>query len=112
MITNLREIGLAPMEGQEKATGENFVYFDAMVNGNEVERKKPYPDIFLEAARRINTAPEYCWVVEDSIGGIQAARSAGMRCLALLTSFSEAEVKNAGPDIIVRDLSFIEPEKL
>ena len=108
MMANLREIGLVP--GDDSTGGESF--FDAMINGLDVERRKPFPDIFLEAARRINTAPEKCWVIEDAVGGIQAAKAAGMRCLALLTTFSEEEIKNAGPDLIVQDLSFIEPAML
>lgn len=100
MITNLREIGM----------DESF--FNATVNGLEVERRKPFPDIFLEAARRIAESPERCWVVEDSVGGVTAAKAAGMRCLALLTTFPEAEIKKAGADIIVRDLSHISPDKL
>jgi HAD superfamily hydrolase (TIGR01509 family) len=103
MTASLQAIGLA---------GEGAVFFDAMVNGLEVERRKPFPDIFLEAARRINVEPERCWVVEDSVGGLAAARAAGMRCLALLTTFPESEIKNAGADIIVRDLSCIGPERL
>jgi len=106
MMANLKEIGLVPADGP----GE--VFFDALVNGLDVQRKKPFPDIFLEAARRINIAPEYCWVVEDSVGGIQAAKAAGMRCLALLTTFKEAEIKKAGPDLITRDLSNFSPENL
>ena len=105
MMASLREIGMASEAGSP-------VFFDAMVNGLEVERRKPFPDIFLEAARRISMAPENCWVVEDSLGGIKAAKAAGMRCLALLTTFSEAEVRDAVPDLIARDLSCIEPEKL
>jgi beta-phosphoglucomutase-like phosphatase (HAD superfamily) len=77
-----------------------------------VERRKPFPDIFLEAARRLAISPQYCWVVEDSIGGVQAAKVAGMRCLGLLTSFPEGKIRNAGADLIVRDLSAIEPEAL
>ena len=105
MTASLREIGMAADAGGP-------VFFDDMVNGLDVERRKPFPDIILEAARRINTAPEHCWVVEDSIGGVKAAKAAGMRCLALLTTFSEEEIKKENPDIIVRDLSFIGPEKL
>jgi HAD superfamily hydrolase (TIGR01509 family) len=100
MTINLKEIGFVP----------NEQFFDALVNGLDVERKKPFPDIFLEAARRINITPEHCWVIEDSVGGIQAAKAAGMRCLALLTTFNEENVKNAGPDMIVQDLSCISPE--
>jgi HAD superfamily hydrolase (TIGR01509 family) len=103
MTASLEAIGLSEAGGG---------FFDATVNGLEVERRKPFPDIFLEAARRIGAAPECCWVVEDSTGGIAAAKAAGMRCLALLTTFPEAEVKQAGPDIIARDLSCIAPGQL
>jgi beta-phosphoglucomutase-like phosphatase (HAD superfamily) len=107
MIASLREIGLAG-----EATDAGGVFFDAVVNGLDVKRHKPFPDVFLEAARRIGTAPEQCWVVEDSTGGVIAAKTAGMRCLALLTTFPEAEIKKAGADIIVQDLSRIGPEEL
>ena len=106
MVTNLKEIGLLDVSADDQ------VFFDTLVNGLDVERKKPFPDIFLEAARRVNISPEDCWVVEDSVGGIQAAKAAGMRCLALLTTFSENDVKNAGADIIARDLSVISPEQI
>jgi beta-phosphoglucomutase-like phosphatase (HAD superfamily) len=105
MMANLKGIGLAP----ESETAEAEIFFDATVNGLDVERRKPFPDLFLEAARRINIEPEYCWVVEDSVGGVKAAKAAGMRCLALLTTFSEAEVMEAGADIIIRDLSHTGP---
>jgi len=105
MMTNLRETGLLPPEDAEGGA----VSFDAMVNGLDVERKKPFPDIFLEAARRIHTEPERCWVVEDSTGGVRAAKAAGMRCLALLTTFSEEEIKKEDPDIIIQDLSHVGP---
>jgi HAD superfamily hydrolase (TIGR01509 family) len=97
MKASLEEIGLG---------GPSF---DAYVTGNDVERRKPFPDIFLEAARRIDTAPEFCWVVEDSVGGVRAAKAAGMRCLALLTTFPEAEIRAEQPDIVVKDLSFANP---
>jgi HAD superfamily hydrolase (TIGR01509 family) len=100
MMISLKEIGFVP----------NDQFFDALVNGLDVERKKPFPDIFLEAARRINVDPRLCWVVEDSVGGIKAAKAAGMRCLALLTTFKEEDVKNAGADIITQDLSCISAE--
>jgi len=61
--------------------------FDQLVNGLEVERKKPFPDIYLEAARRLQLLPEECLVVEDAISGIEAANAAGCKCLALSTSF-------------------------
>ncbi|MDR2185992.1 MAG: HAD-IA family hydrolase [Treponema sp.] len=120
MMASLTEIGLVKPQVSAAEVGlataiaiaaENTV-FDAMVNGLDVERRKPFPDIFLEAARRIETAPECCWVVEDSVGGVSAAKTAGMRCLALLTTFPEEEIKAAGADIAVKDLSCISPQAL
>jgi len=57
--------------------------FEATVSSEEVERGKPAPDVFLEAARRLRIAPERCAVVEDSGNGIRAAHAAGMRVLAI-----------------------------
>lgn len=55
---------------------ENLLHrFDTIVCGNEVERSKPYPDIFLEAARRLDTPPSHCYVCEDSYNGIRAAHN-------------------------------------
>jgi beta-phosphoglucomutase len=61
--------------------------FDETVNGLEVEHKKPQPDIYIEAARRLNLKPEECLVVEDAVSGIKAGKTAGCKCLALETSF-------------------------
>jgi HAD superfamily hydrolase (TIGR01509 family) len=52
---------------------------DALVGGDEVERGKPEPDIFLLAAARLQTAPDACVVLEDSEPGVRAALAAGMR---------------------------------
>jgi len=57
--------------------------FEAVVSGAEVARGKPAPDVFLEAAKRLGVAPEACVVIEDSERGVQAARAAGMRCVAI-----------------------------
>ena len=53
--------------------------FEATVSSEEVERGKPAPDVFLEAARRLGVPPERCAAVEDSANGIRAAHAAGMR---------------------------------
>ena len=74
--------------------------FTAIVVGEDVKRLKPYPDIFLEAARRINVAPAACCVIEDAINGVQAAKAAGMRCVAVTTSFSADALLDAGADAV------------
>ena len=91
MEINLREIGLSAET------------FDATVNGLEVVHKKPSPEIYLTAAQRIGVEPNHCLVVEDAINGVQAAKSAGMYCLALTTSFNAEQLNQA--DWICKDLS-------
>jgi HAD superfamily hydrolase (TIGR01509 family) len=56
-------------------------YFSAIVGGEKIEKGKPAPDIFLEAAKFLNTKPEYCVVIEDSENGVKAAKTAGMKCI-------------------------------
>jgi beta-phosphoglucomutase-like phosphatase (HAD superfamily) len=55
--------------------------FQAVVTSEDVTRQKPAPDIFLEAARRIGVAPEYCRAYEDTDLGMQAIRAAGMEAV-------------------------------
>ena len=57
--------------------------FEATVSSEEVERGKPAPDVFLEAARRLDVDPDRCAAVEDSANGIRAAHAAGMRVIAI-----------------------------
>ncbi len=56
-------------------------WFDAIVGAEDTERHKPEPDVFLEAARRIDTSPASCAVFEDSELGLEAGRRAGMTVL-------------------------------
>ena len=57
--------------------------FKATVSSEEVERGKPAPDVYLEAARRLGVAPERCVAIEDSANGIRSAKAAGMRVVAI-----------------------------
>jgi beta-phosphoglucomutase-like phosphatase (HAD superfamily) len=58
-------------------------YFDVSVAGDEVARPKPAPDVYVEAAERLGTAPRDCLAVEDSEPGARAAVAAGMRVIAV-----------------------------
>ncbi len=55
-----------------------FDHFDTVVTGEDVEKGKPEPDIFLLAAKRLNASPARCVVFEDSDSGVRAAHRAGM----------------------------------
>lgn len=57
--------------------------FDAVVSREDYARRKPAPDAFLEAARRLGLAPGRCLVVEDAERGLEAAAAAGMACVAV-----------------------------
>lgn len=60
-------------------------FFDAIVSADEVDRGKPDPAIFLEAASRLGLPPGRCVVVEDSPAGLEAARRAGMCSVGILS---------------------------
>jgi HAD superfamily hydrolase (TIGR01509 family) len=57
--------------------------FDAVVTGDEVAHRKPAPDVYLEAARRLGADPARSVAIEDSSPGITAARAAGMKAIAI-----------------------------
>ena len=71
---------------------------DAIARGDEGLTGKPTPAIFLAAAQRVGIAPEHCIVFEDAPFGIEAARRAGMRAVAICTSNTPEEL--AGPHVI------------
>jgi len=69
--------------------------FDAVVVGEDVANKKPHPEIFLTAIKKLGLESRQCLVVEDAVNGVAAARAAGARCLALTTSFSTDQLSEA-----------------
>jgi beta-phosphoglucomutase len=99
LIDRLRESGV-PMALATSAPEPNVVHtltelgladaFAVIVRGDQVPRGKPAPDVFLEAARRLNVAPQDCLVFEDAPMGVEAAHAAGMSVVALTTSFKAA----------------------
>ncbi len=80
------------------AAGIDDNLFDVIVCGEDVVHKKPAPDIFLLAARRLDVDPADCLVVEDAISGIRAAKAAGMACVAVTSSFGTERLIEAGAD--------------
>ena len=62
---------------------------DIIVNGDEVRKKKPAPDIYLKAIKRLNFQPNDCLAVEDSPAGILSAKSAGLKCIGVINQYSD-----------------------
>lgn len=77
--------------------------FQALVSGEDVRQGKPHPESFLLAARRLGVPPERCQVVEDAPAGVEAARRAGMACLALTSSHPPEDLRAA--DWVVESLA-------
>ncbi len=79
--------------------------FDCIVAGDHVKKGKPHPEPYLEAARILGVGPGECVVVENAPFGIEAAKRAGMYCIALTTSLPREYLKKA--DIVVENLEEI-----
>lgn len=88
-----------------KAARIDLDKFDAFINGDMVERKKPDPEIYLTAAQALGLPPSECVVVEDAVEGIKAAKAAGMRCIAITNSFPAERLVEA--DLVVSSAEHI-----
>ena len=92
------------------AVGLKESMFDTIVNGLDVERKKPFPDIYIKAAERLGVHTSECLVIEDAINGIEAGLAAGCKCLGLTTTFEVAQLHRA--HWVAADLSSIPDEAI
>ncbi len=77
------------------------VFFDVIVTGDKVERKKPYPDPYLKAVSELEADKEYSCVVENAPCGIMSAKSAGLFCVAIKTTLSDEHLRLA--DVIAKN---------
>jgi HAD superfamily hydrolase (TIGR01509 family) len=80
-------------------------FFSSVVTASDVAQGKPKPDIFLRAAKLLETAPSECWVIEDSKPGIAAGLAAGMRVIAITNTHPAAELDRA--DYVVKSYAEI-----
>ncbi len=83
-------------------------YFDAVADGNEINKSKPDPEVFLLAAKKLGLPPEDCVVVEDADAGIKAAAAAGMKAVGV-GSASNCPTK---ADVKAKDLSFVSIDEI
>jgi HAD superfamily hydrolase (TIGR01509 family) len=85
--------------------------FDAVITGEDFERGKPDPQIFLAAASKIGIEPARCAVLEDSINGLKGARAAGMLAIGITNSFP-ADALKPHADVVVSTLEDLSPTKI
>jgi HAD superfamily hydrolase (TIGR01509 family) len=86
-------------------------FFEATVSSEEVQRGKPSPDVYLEAARRLGADPAGSAAVEDSRSGILSASAAGMRVVAIPNKrFPPDEEALAAADVIIPSINELTPD--
>jgi HAD superfamily hydrolase (TIGR01509 family) len=82
--------------------------FGVVVTGDEVQRGKPHPDIYLRTAKRLGSSPEECLVIEDALAGVSAAKAANMRVAAIPdTRFVDPREYEMKADYVLGSLSEI-----
>ena len=79
--------------------------FRAVVTGNDVERGKPDPDLFLLAAQALQIDPGRILVCEDAVAGVLAAKTAGMKCVGIAANGRKSLLRQTGADLVVKDFA-------
>ena len=103
-------VGLASMNNQSVIVhmlkaNDLEKYFKVVLTAESISHSKPNPEIFLKIATKLKTNPQNCLVVEDSLFGVRAAKSANMSCIAVTTgAYSKKELEGEKPDLIVKTL--------
>ena len=79
-------------------------YFASIVTGDDVSRPKPDPEIYIQAAERLTLAPAKCVAFEDSFVGIESAKRASMKCVAIASTFPAEELRSqTQADLVVKN---------
>lgn len=82
--------------------------FDADVSGRDFAHGKPDPEIFLTAAQELQRSPQRCFVVEDAVSGIKAAKAGGMEGLGIARAGDSAMLAEARADLVVTSLDDVD----
>ncbi len=93
------------MEINLDVMGLDRAWFKALIHGKDIERKKPFPDIYEKAADKMGIVPIDCIVFEDATNGVEAAKSAKALCGGITTSFSRQQLLDKGVDFTINGLS-------
>ncbi len=84
--------------------------FEAIVTGNDIERGKPNPDVFLRAASGLGVNPDECLVFEDAVLGVEASKRANIKCIGVDRYGNPQRLNKA--DLVIDDLSEFNSDKL
>jgi beta-phosphoglucomutase len=82
--------------------------FDADLSGRDFEHGKPDPEIFLTSAGELRVVPEHCFVVEDAVSGVQAAKAGGMAALGVARADDRELLESANADLVVTSLDEVD----
>ncbi len=85
-------------------------YLTALVSGETVPHGKPAPDIFLKAAQALAVEPAHCLVIEDAVAGVEAAHTAGMRCISVAGNRDLPGLRLA--ELMVKSLTEVDVERV
>ena len=85
-------------------------HFEVIVDHGRSPRPKPDPEVFLMAMRDLGVQPRECWIIEDSLNGIVAAKAAGWVTVGITTTFDTGRLSAAGADVVVD--SFVELQRV
>ncbi|MFH0869887.1 MAG: HAD family phosphatase [archaeon] len=85
-------------------------YFKVIITADHIAKGKPDPEIFLKAAERLKVSPRDCVVFEDAPNCVRAAKAGGMKCVAITTTHTKGELKEA--DLVIDSFSDIDVSKI
>lgn len=119
LLTELKQAGVKLAIASSASIHDiNFVldrihvrdYFDVIVDGSQVSKGKPSPEIFLKTAERLQTLPENCAVIEDSIAGIKAGNAAGMKVIGITTGNTAEKLQPSA--LVINDFTELDVKSL
>jgi HAD superfamily hydrolase (TIGR01509 family) len=83
-------------------------FFEVAIDSSSIVHPKPSPEVFEKAIAQMEMAPSDCWIIEDALNGVAAAKEVPCFTVALTTSFGESDLLRAGADVVADQFSGIQ----